>query len=57
MQNMWGETYWNLYDLLQGILDHSYTSKARAGVFFASAAWAFATFSTSVACNITRTSH
>jgi NCS1 family nucleobase:cation symporter-1 len=46
---MWGTSYWNLYDLLNGILDEQYTPKARAGVFFASAVWAFATF-----CNITR---
>jgi NCS1 family nucleobase:cation symporter-1 len=52
--NMWGTSCWNLYDLLNGILDEQYTPKARAGVFFASAVWAFATFCTSVACNITR---
>lgn len=51
---MYGEAYWNPYDLLNGILDRSYTPKSRAGVFFASAAWAFATFGTSVACNIAR---
>ena len=52
VHNMWGETFWNPYDLLNGILDHSYTSKARAGVFFASASFAFATMGTSIACNI-----
>ncbi|KAL7421102.1 hypothetical protein Q5752_003986 [Cryptotrichosporon argae] len=51
--NMWGVSYWNTYDLLAGILDHTYTGKSRAGVFFAAAAWAFATFGTSIACNIT----
>ncbi|KAK5086723.1 hypothetical protein LTS08_007137 [Lithohypha guttulata] len=49
--SMWGEAYWNPYDLLNGILDHSYSSKARAGVFFASACFAFATLGTSIACN------
>lgn len=52
MQEHWGELYWNPYDLLNGILDHSYTPKARAGVFFAAFSFAFATFGTSVACNI-----
>lgn len=52
--NMYGEAYWNPYDLLNGILDRAYTPKSRAGVFFAAAAWAFATFGTSVACNIAR---
>ncbi|KAH9908262.1 allantoin permease [Xylariomycetidae sp. FL2044] len=49
--NMWGEAYWNAYDLLNGILDHGYTPSARAGVFFASASFAFATLGTSIACN------
>ncbi|OKL63541.1 hypothetical protein UA08_02038 [Talaromyces atroroseus] len=52
VHNMWGELFWNPYDLLDAILDHSYTSKARAGVFFASASFAFATMGTSIACNI-----
>ncbi|GAD98421.1 krueppel c2h2-type zinc finger protein, putative [Paecilomyces variotii No. 5] len=52
VKNMYGEAFWNPYDLLNGILDHSYSSKARAGVFFASAAFAFATLGTSIACNI-----
>ena len=38
--------------MLNGILDHGYTSKARAGVFFASLFWAFATLGTSLACNV-----
>ncbi len=48
---MYGQAYWNPYDLLNGILDESYSSKARAGVFFASASFAFATLGTSIACN------
>jgi NCS1 family nucleobase:cation symporter-1 len=48
---MYGEAYWNPYDLLNGILDHGFTSKARAGVFFAAASFAFATLGTSIACN------
>ncbi|KAF3481926.1 uracil permease [Arthroderma uncinatum] len=51
VKNMYGEAYWNPYDLLNGILDHGYTPKARAGVFFAAASWAFATLGTSIACN------
>lgn len=50
---MYGTAYWNPYDLLNGILDENYNSKARAGVFFASASFAFATLGTSIACNIT----
>jgi NCS1 family nucleobase:cation symporter-1 len=53
VKNMYGEAYWNPYDLLNGILDEGYTSKARAGVCFASASFAFATLGTSIACNIT----
>ncbi|OCF39735.1 hypothetical protein I317_06459 [Kwoniella heveanensis CBS 569] len=52
VQNMWGEAYWNPYDLLNGILDQTYSSKSRAGVFFAAASFAFATLGTSIACNI-----
>ncbi len=48
---MYQEAYWNPYDLMNGILDRSYNSKARAGVFFASACFAFATLGTSIACN------
>ncbi|CZR56504.1 uncharacterized protein PAC_06392 [Phialocephala subalpina] len=53
VKNMYGEAYWNPYDLFNGILGEGYTSKARAGVFFASASFAFATLGTSIACNIT----
>ncbi|CAN6595244.1 allantoin permease [Trichomonascus vanleenenianus] len=52
VQQAWGEMYWNPYDLLSAILDHSYTSKARAGVFFAAFSFAFMTLGTSIACNI-----
>ncbi|KAK2741787.1 hypothetical protein FQN57_005531 [Myotisia sp. PD_48] len=52
LKNMYGVAYWNPYDMLSGILDHDYGSKARAGVFFASVAWAFATLGTSLACNV-----
>lgn len=51
---MWGEAFWNPYDLFNGILDHTYSSKSRAGVFFASLVFAFATLGTSIACNIVR---
>ncbi|RDW75296.1 hypothetical protein BP6252_06438 [Coleophoma cylindrospora] len=53
VKNMYGTAYWNPYDLLNGILSESYSSRSRAGVFFASAAFAFATLGTSIACNIT----
>lgn len=48
---MYGEAYWNPYDLLNGMLDRGYSSSARAGVFFAAASFAFATLGTSIACN------
>lgn len=50
--NTYGEAYWNPYDLLNGILNRSYSPKARAGVFFASASFAFAALGTTIACNI-----
>src|SRR5688572_9240425 len=49
--NRYGEAYWNPYDLLNGMLDRGYSPAARAGVFFASASFAFATLGTSIACN------
>lgn len=52
LKEHWGEVFWNPYDLLNAMLDHGYTSPARAGVFFASVAFAFATLGTSIACNI-----
>lgn len=52
VHNMYGQLYWNPYDLLNAVLDHGYTSKSRAGIFFAAASFAFATMGTSVACNI-----
>ncbi|PGG97746.1 hypothetical protein AJ79_09098 [Helicocarpus griseus UAMH5409] len=52
LKNMYGEAYWNPYDMLNGILDHTYTSKARAGVFFASASFAFSCLCTSIATNV-----
>ncbi|WVR07850.1 hypothetical protein IAU60_004893 [Kwoniella sp. DSM 27419] len=54
VQNMWGDAFWNPYDLLNGILDHTYSAKSRAGVFFAAISFAFATLGTSIACNIVR---
>ncbi|KAL2009205.1 hypothetical protein VTN00DRAFT_7399 [Thermoascus crustaceus] len=52
VMNMYGEAYWNAYDLLNSILNRSYSPKARAGVFFASASFAFAALGTTIACNI-----
>ncbi|WRT70427.1 uncharacterized protein IL334_007425 [Kwoniella shivajii] len=52
VQNMWGEAFWNPYDLFNGILDHTYSSKSRAGIFFAALVFLFATLGTSIACNI-----
>ncbi|RDW61964.1 hypothetical protein BP6252_11397 [Coleophoma cylindrospora] len=52
IKNMYGEAYWTLYPLFNAILDHDYSSKARAGVFFCAAAWAFAAIGTCVAANV-----
>lgn len=52
VKNIYGTAYWNPYNLLDGVLDETYTSKSRAGIFFASACFAFATLGTSIACNI-----
>ncbi|KAK2785270.1 hypothetical protein FQN53_007846 [Emmonsiellopsis sp. PD_33] len=52
LMNMYGEAYWNPYDMLNGILDHTYTPKARAGVFFAAASMAFSCLCTSIATNV-----
>ncbi|KAL2219086.1 permease for cytosine/purines, uracil, thiamine, allantoin-domain-containing protein [Thermoascus aurantiacus ATCC 26904] len=49
VKNMYGEPYWNPYDLLNGILDRSYSSQARAGIFFASISFAFAALGTTIA--------
>jgi NCS1 family nucleobase:cation symporter-1 len=43
VQNMWGEAFWNPYALLNGILDHNYSSGARAGCFFVGISFGFAT--------------
>ncbi|KAK2035530.1 NCS1 nucleoside transporter [Colletotrichum zoysiae] len=34
LQGAWGVAYWNLWDMLNAILDHYWTPAARAGVFF-----------------------
>lgn len=47
----YGKQFWNPYEMLQGILDDSYTAKSRAGCFFAALAFAFATLGTCIACN------
>ncbi|KAL1960686.1 hypothetical protein VTO42DRAFT_6516 [Malbranchea cinnamomea] len=53
LKNMYGQAYWNPYDLLNGILDNeNYSSGARAGVFFLALSWAFSALGTSLATNV-----
>ncbi|KAJ4424436.1 hypothetical protein N0V82_000958 [Gnomoniopsis sp. IMI 355080] len=51
MQGVWGTAYWNLWDLLDAILDHYWTGAGRAGVFFVSASFLLATFATNFGAN------
>ncbi|KAK0199353.1 allantoin permease [Desarmillaria ectypa] len=51
VNRQWGTTYRNPYDLLNAMLDRDMSSPARAGCFFASAAFILATLGTSIANN------
>ncbi|KAF6825197.1 NCS1 allantoin transporter (NCS1 nucleoside transporter) [Colletotrichum plurivorum] len=51
LQGKWGEAYWNLWDLLDAILDHYWTPAARAGVFFVSFSFIFSMFATNFGAN------
>lgn len=51
MQGVWGVAYWNLWDLLDAILDHYWTGAGRAGVFFVSISFLLATFATNFGAN------
>ncbi|KAG7445403.1 allantoin permease [Guyanagaster necrorhizus] len=51
VHHQWGTAYWNPYDLLNAMLDYDTSSSARAGCFFASAAFIFSTIGTSIADN------
>ena len=51
MQGVYGESYWNIWDLLDAILDHHWTPAARAGVFFVGLAFLLGVFATNFAAN------
>lgn len=51
LQQVWGTAYWNLWDLLDAILDHYWTAGARAGVFFVGASFLLATLATNFGAN------
>jgi nucleobase:cation symporter-1, NCS1 family len=51
MQGAWGKAYWNLWDLLDAILDHYWTPGARAGVFFVSFSFILSVFASNFGAN------
>lgn len=51
IQGVWGTAYWNVWDLLDAILDHYWTPAGRAGVFFVSLAFLLGVFATNFGCN------
>ena len=53
MQGVWGEAYWNIWDLLDSILDHYWNPGARAGLFFVALAFLLGVFATNFGTNST----
>ncbi|KAM0327153.1 hypothetical protein ACHAQA_006284 [Verticillium albo-atrum] len=51
MQGVYGEAYWNIWDLLGAILDHNWTPGARAAVFFVALAFLLGVFATNFGAN------
>ena len=51
IQAVWGEAYWNVWDLFEAILDHHFTSGARAAIFFAALAFYLGVFATNFGAN------
>ncbi|PVH95088.1 hypothetical protein DM02DRAFT_732080 [Periconia macrospinosa] len=51
IQAVWGEAYWNVWDLFEAILDHHFTAGARAGIFFAALAFYLGVFATNFGAN------
>lgn len=51
IQAVWGTAYWNVWDLLDAILDHHFGAGARAGVFFVALAFFFGVFTTNISAN------
>ncbi|GAB7359104.1 hypothetical protein MBLNU230_g5175t1 [Neophaeotheca triangularis] len=51
MQGEWGEAYWNIWDLLDAILDHHWTPAGRTGIFLVALAFILACFATNFGTN------
>ncbi|GJC77337.1 allantoin permease [Colletotrichum liriopes] len=51
LQGAWGKAYWNLWDMLDAILDHYWTPAARAGVFFVSLSFILSVLATNFGAN------
>lgn len=51
IQARWGVAHWNIWDLLDAILDHYFNAGARAGIFFVALAFFFGVFATNFGAN------
>ncbi len=51
IQAVWGEAYWNIWDLLNAFLDHNWTPGARAAVFVLGLAFLLGVFATNFGAN------
>lgn len=51
IQARWGVAHWNVWDLLDAILDHYFSAGARAGIFFVALAFFFGVFATNFGAN------
>ncbi|KAI4723713.1 hypothetical protein E4T49_08562 [Aureobasidium sp. EXF-10728] len=51
IQAKWGTAYWNVWDLLDVILDHHFSAGARTGIFFIALAFFFGVFVTNIGAN------
>lgn len=51
IQAIWGTAYWNIWDLLDEILDHHWNAGARTGIFFIAVAFLLGVFATNFGAN------
>jgi NCS1 family nucleobase:cation symporter-1 len=51
IQKIWGVAYWNIWDLLDAILDHYWNPGARVGIFFIALAFLLGVFATNFGAN------
>lgn len=51
IQGVWGKAYWNIWDLLDAILDHYWTPAARCAVFLASFGFYFSVIVQNIGTN------